>query len=293
MIASSRKKEICGLARDSICEHHGLILPIDPKKVAESVNIAVHSFNPESSDISGFLMQLGNSFGIGYSATIQSVGFQNFTIAHELGHYFIPGHHEALLGSGSHLSRSGYISDDKFEREADIFASEFLMPWKLIDPFVNKGPKGLSVVHKISESCQSSLLASAIRYSEVTKECIVVIVSHQGVVEFMTASEPFRSSSLEWLKRGDILPRELSSSRLGRDHDWVQSGEIAEEGSFLDQWFPRAHHLEVEEDVIGLGSYGRVLTILFMDWSPDEEAEENDSDDDNYIDRWKEGRFRH
>jgi Zn-dependent peptidase ImmA (M78 family) len=293
MISLSRKKEICGLARDAICDHHGLILPIEPKKVAESLNITVLPFTPESSDISGFLMQSGNSFGIGYSATIKSAGFQNFTIAHELGHYFIPDHAEALLGSGNHISRSGYISDNKFEREADIFASEFLMPWKLIDPFVNRGPKGLSVVCQICESCQSSLLASAIRYSEVTKECIVVIVSHQGVVEFMTASEPFRSSNLEWLKRGDNLPNDVPSSRLGRDLNWVQSGEIAEEGSFLDQWFPRAHHLEVEEDVIGLGSYGRVLTILFMDWSPDEEAEEENSDDDSYIDRWKEGRFRH
>jgi hypothetical protein len=66
---------------------------------------------------------------------------------------------------------------------------------------------------------------------------------------------------------------------------------VAEEGSYLCNWFPSAPRANVEEDVVGLGSYQRLLTILITDWDA-EESEEDELGDDDYIDRWKEGRFR-
>ena len=33
-------------------------------------------------------MRVGDQFGIGYSTAISNKGFENFTIGHELGHYF-------------------------------------------------------------------------------------------------------------------------------------------------------------------------------------------------------------
>ena len=49
--------------------------------------------------------------------------------------------------------------------------------------------------------------------------------------------------------------------------------------------------MDVEEDIVGLGSYQRLLTILITDWEA-EEDEEDELEDDDYIDRWKRGRFR-
>jgi hypothetical protein len=49
--------------------------------------------------------------------------------------------------------------------------------------------------------------------------------------------------------------------------------------------------VDVEEDIVGLGSYQRLLTILITDWEA-EEDEEDELEDDDYIDRWKRGRFR-
>lgn len=85
-------------------------VPVRPKDFAQQLDIVVQPFCPPELDISGYLMQVGNSFGIGYSTAIRSVGFQNFTVSHELGHYFIDDHPAAILGGGKHLSRSGYIS---------------------------------------------------------------------------------------------------------------------------------------------------------------------------------------
>jgi hypothetical protein len=78
---------------------------------------------------------------------------------------------------------------------------------------------GFDAVKLLSGRCGSSLLASAIRYTEVTKECVAVIVSHHGLVEFMTASEPFRSGEIAWLPGGWSRPR--IARELGIDRETV------------------------------------------------------------------------
>jgi len=237
-------------------------------------------------------MQLGNSFGIGYSTAIRNEGFQNFTVAHELGHYFIDDHPLAILNDGKHFSRSGYISKDRFEEEADAFATELLMPWKLIEPVIRANTGGFGTIKAIADGCESSLLASAIRYTQVTAECVAVIVSHLGVVEFMTASISFKQiPGLDWLRKRDALPSEAPSKRFSAELDWIKAGHIAEEGGQLSAWFPGACDREVEEDVIGLGSYERLLTVLMTEETAAEE-DENEEGQDDYIDRWKKGVFR-
>ena len=62
-------------------------------------------------------------------AHIDNIGFQNFSVAHELGHYFLPGHIDAVLADGDvHESRAGFASGDRYEMEADHFAATLLMP---------------------------------------------------------------------------------------------------------------------------------------------------------------------
>ena len=46
-----------------------------------------------------------------------------------------------------------------------------------------------------------------------------------------------------------------------------------------------------EEDIAGLGSYGRLLTVLITD-AVREDIEEDTDEDDNYIERWEKGIFR-
>ncbi len=238
-------------------------------------------------------MHQGTSFGIGYSTAIRSVGFQNFTVAHELGHYFIDEHPLAVLGAnGKHFSRSGYISKDRFEEEADAFATELLMPWKLIESIVQKEPGGFQTIKTIANCCESSIVASAIRYAQISKESVAVVVSHLGVVEFMTASETFKMiPGLDWLRKRDCLPSNVPSSRFSTDSGWIESCNVAEEGCDLSTWFPGTDSCEVVEDIVGLGSYGRLLTVLVAENAPERE-DETEPDGDDYIDRWRQGFFR-
>jgi Zn-dependent peptidase ImmA (M78 family) len=75
------------------------------------------------------LLRVHNSFGIVYARHIDNLGVERFSIAHELGHYFLPGHVDAVLGDrDSHESHAGFGSGDCYELEADHFAAALLMP---------------------------------------------------------------------------------------------------------------------------------------------------------------------
>ena len=90
-------------------------LPVDPKAIARSSDIAVWAKHSDVQGVSGMLLRLGNKFGIIYSTQINNRGFENFSIAHELGHYLLPGHVDAVLATtNSHKSRSGSLSRDRY-----------------------------------------------------------------------------------------------------------------------------------------------------------------------------------
>src|SRR4051794_25953591 len=83
-------------------------LPVDPFWIAKKKEIEVMPKQSDTPGVSGFLMRFGDQFGIGYATHIRNQGFINFTVSHELGHYFLPGHPEKLFpnGDGIHCSKS-------------------------------------------------------------------------------------------------------------------------------------------------------------------------------------------
>lgn len=124
-------------------------------------------------------MRVGNSFGIRYAQHIQNEGFIRFTVAHELGHYFLPGHPEKLFpnGDGIHEPKSGFISGDPLERQADSFASALLMPDNLFRKAVDGAGTGFSAIEKLAKQCKTSITSTAIRFAQFTDEAVAVIVS--------------------------------------------------------------------------------------------------------------------
>jgi hypothetical protein len=57
--------------------------------------------------------------------------------------------------------------------------------------------------------------------------------------------------------------------------DNVRKGKRVVSTTTLDTWFDGGGTLELNEEVVGLGDYGKTLTVLWADALPDsEEAEE-------------------
>lgn len=96
--------------------------PICPFEIAKRHAIHVSPKRSSKPGVSGFLMRVGDVFGIQYALHIKNEGFIRFTVAHELGHYFLPGHPEKLFprGDGLHESKSCFISNDPVKHRLTI-----------------------------------------------------------------------------------------------------------------------------------------------------------------------------
>lgn len=259
-------------------------LPVDPVALARRKEILVQPKESLEPGVSGFLMKVGDAFGIGYSTRIDNQGVINFTVAHELGHYFLDGHCEHLLrGTNAvHKSRSGFISDDRFEREADYFAAALLMPEDLFLDALRRAGEGFGAVQTLSAQCRTSITATAIRFAQFAEDPVAVVVSSGTKVEFCFMSDALRAvKGLQWIKKGDSLASRTATAEFNRDPENIAKVRRVEAYSDLDLWFDGAPSVEMKEDVVGLGGYGKTLTVLFTSEPlDDEDGEDQEGEED-------------
>ncbi len=270
-------------------------LPVDPFAIASSRDIVVKPKPDATEGVSGMLLRHGDVFGILYATHIQSEGFQRFSIAHELGHYFLDGHIDYVLPKGSqvHASHAGFVSGDPYELEADNFAAGLLMPERPFKRSLEKCEPGTSTVESMANLCRTSLTATAIRYAELTDDAVAVVVSTGLTIDYCRLSETMKSlRELTWLRKGSPVPINTATARLNANANRVaRSDRAAEEIDVMD-WLGGVRSVKALEEVIGLGSYGKTLTVIVCSSIHDDIEEEEEGDDENsLIERWT-PRFR-
>jgi Zn-dependent peptidase ImmA (M78 family) len=269
--------DTAALAAERVLLERGITtLPVDPIAIAEDVHILVQAKPVSVKGASGMLLRSGDLFAIAFATHIKSEGFQRFSIAHELGHYFLPGHVDAVLGdSGVHESHAGFQSDDPYEIEADHFASGLLMPRKAFTEALRSAGEGLIAIEKLAKQCATSLSATALRYVQCATDPVAIIVATGRRIDYCFMSEALREvEGLDWLKKGEPLPAGTNTFKLATNPDRVVGRDRHEGSTDLQDWFGGSRSLEVAEDVIGLGSYGKTLTVLYGIEIPDDEDQE-------------------
>ena len=267
-------------------------LPVDPFALAASRDILVEG-KPEANDgVSGMLLRHGNSFGIVYATNIPNEGFQRFSVSHELGHYFLDGHIDQLLKAGVHVSRAGFVTADPFELEADHFAAGLLMPEMAFRKEMENHEPGLAAVDALAACCITSRTATAIRYAELSRAAIAVIVSTGGVIDYCFMSDAMKTlPKLSWLRKGTRLPIGTAAARLADEPDQVRAGTTAADETDVRDWLGGATKASVSEESVGLGGYGKVLTVLSSDAIGREEEDEDEAEENELMERWT-PRFR-
>jgi len=239
-------------------------LPIDPIRIAEDQGILVKPMSATQEGVSGMLLRSGNDFAIAYATHIEVEGFQRFSVAHELGHYFSPGHFEQLLQAGVHQSRAGFVSQDPFEKEADHFAAGLLMPRRLFQPEMKKlKVEGLAAICAMREKCNTSLTATAIQYVKYTDSPIAIVVSTGDRVNYCFISESLQElPELDWPRKGSPLPAGTATRMFNQDETNVASGSEEEAISDISEWLGGRWDIELREEIKGFGRYGKTLTVL-------------------------------
>lgn len=253
--------------------------PIDPSHIAAEKGLPIEEQDGFPTDAFGALWRQGNRFGIVVSARCPTEGHRRFTIAHELGHYHIDGHVEQLFarGDGQHLSEGHFRSRrDPMEVEADAFAAALLMPERLARAEVRRLGPSLEAVRRLSAGFAVSLSCAAIRLAALADEAVAVVLARGGAIEWVARSPALWAQggwARQTMKR-ERVPRGSGTRRLTESPTRLAAG--ADDGSELlaCEWFDGAPPgLPAIEEALGLGSYGRVLTVLTFPQLPDPDAQ--------------------
>ncbi|MFC0158343.1 hypothetical protein CDZ97_17245 [Mameliella alba] len=264
------------------------VFPVDPFAIAESEDILVEPKDPGRVGVSGGIIFHDESVGIFYATDIKSEGFRRFTVAHELGHYFLEGHPEEILKTAPiHMSRAGFSQGtSSIELEADHFASGLLMPSKLVGEVIGGSHVGLDGIIALSQLAECSLTASAIRAAKCCDYPMAVVVSSGEKVAYAFLSESFKKlDKLTFLKKGTPLPR-THTLRFNADKQNIRSARSICGQTSLAEWFSCGRHLALDEEVIGLGAYGFTLTVLSSEELADDPDDEAYEEDVTLIESW-------
>jgi len=264
-------------------------LPIDPFAIARRLGIELRPLPPTAGGASGMLLHVGGQFGICYPTHVDSDGFKNFSVGHEIGHYRLPGHLDAVFdGQGRHVSHAGFRSADHYEQEADHFAAALLMPTNLFTAATRRAGEGLKAIEKLADDCGTSLEATAIRFAQTNRDPVAVVRSDGRAIDYAFMSEPLKDfSDLDWICKGMPTPVGSVTATFNSDKGNVERAARAVGKSALQDWFNGPHRQEVVEEVVGLGSYGKTLTVLTGMEPPDELEDEEDDLEESWTPRFR------
>jgi Zn-dependent peptidase ImmA (M78 family) len=192
--------------------------------------------------------------------SIREPGRKRFTIAHEIGHYVLPhhGHAGCLCGSDDVESWAQSIADH--EREANIFASELLVPRALVTEKVRQSHPTFDLIRDIAGTFSTSLTASAYRVMDLTGFRAAIVWSTRGVIRWFKSSDEFDAfvSVGDRVEQGsyayDCFKRKTVPDELKSVHAnlWLVSPEASSDGYVLEHsvWMP---------------FYDSVLTLLYLE----------------------------
>lgn len=116
-----------------------------------------------------------------------------FSVAHELGHYFIPEHREKLMNEGilSFSDGEAVVSGDIYEKEAEFFASCLLMPRKHFLQDIEGEELSFNRVVALADKYKVSITAILLRYMYLSRLPMMIICSRDGLKGWKTKGNSF------------------------------------------------------------------------------------------------------
>jgi Predicted Zn peptidase len=145
----------------------------------------------------GNLIRLNGKGLITISSKITHKGRKRFVTAHELGHWLLHRDIPHFIDDKETL-HDWHNPRSKYEVEANMFASQFLMPSELFKKKCSGQKFSVELLKNLSNYFQTSYTATSFRYSEIGNESIVVIYSQNSRVVWYKPSPDFPFSFYDY-----------------------------------------------------------------------------------------------
>ena len=188
-----------------------------------------------------------------------------FTLGHELGHYFIDEHRNALLaGLPPHPSFIDNPQDNPAEDEANAFAAGLLMPRREFLKAMQQAPTGLKGILELGSTFTVSTQSTALRYVALCGKPCAVVMFRDARKPWWDTSPAMNALGLTRISRNRVL-HDSATGIASRDsknkHNDPHSGT-----TLASAWFAGIHQggkndFLLNESAIRLGNFG-VLTLL-------------------------------
>jgi Zn-dependent peptidase ImmA (M78 family) len=185
-------------------------------------------------------------------------GRRRFSVAHELGHWFLHGD-----VSQFHVCTEGdlrnYIGSNQ-EAEANTFASELLMPTPLFKPACWGIEPGIASIKELADKFGTSLTSTAVRFVEENKENCIVVFSENSQVSWWRAKE---GMSDLWIEPRQKIHSDSAAWECFHDGVAVTTMQRVPANS----WFKSLRYgkrMEIYEQSMKLGKLPLVLSLLWV-----------------------------
>ena len=185
-----------------------------------------------------------------------------FTFAHELGHYFLDNHRNALAQglTLSHPSFTGFVSENLAEKQADYFASCLLLPRTRIKEDCFKRKFEFKLIQELSKKYQTSITATALRYSTIGCSPIMVAYCINNSIKWYWQTTGFPFWSLKFGK-SKVPENTVVGEYFSKKRKYTTS-EIV----YADDWFDIRFDKDRERQVLEHCVYGYNGSVLSIVW---------------------------
>jgi hypothetical protein len=162
-----------------------------------------------------------------------------FTVAHELGHFFIDEHRNALLaGKPAHYSFTDQPADNPVEAEANHFAASLLMPTTEYRNALLETRPGLCGIIDTASTFNVSVQSSALRFTAISRRpCAIVMIRDTGKTWWYISPE-LRLSGYQWMLKvkSESIPTDSATGKAMQNSTF-SFGPIHQNGTIASAWF--------------------------------------------------------
>jgi hypothetical protein len=272
-LSPQQKEELAELAEAVLDEHPVDSGPVDPAGIIGAKGLRL-VFGHYREAFDGLLRHRTGRFTVFCNlARVEAKKSPRakFTLAHELGHYFIPSHRNALRSglAPHHPSFCEYESKLFVEQQADCFASNLLLPRsRFVTEARKKGATGgLKTILSLSSHFGTSVTATAIRYATLAVSPCVVIKWNGDRYGWKWLSEDAFAAGYRKTIEDKASVVDGSATASAFDGDKLPSEGFFRKATTAAFWFPFVAHgsqkdILLHEHAMSLGRFG-VLTFLY------------------------------
>ena len=249
--------DLVALVSESFLRRFGLDSRDRLTEIAEEFGMNVLYRPAESYDGALLRIREAQRGCIVINSRIREESRKRFTLAHEIGHFVLPGQQEVSAPCKQQRIENWDADLYRPELEANRFAAEILMPRGLMAEFVQSEPS-LESIRSIARLCGTSLTASAVRLITLTPHRAAVVWSQNQKILWSKQSAGF----VRWIRKGEVRENSFAAQCYRKQSVPDQLAPVPASAWLYEKGLREG--AQIWEQSVGLKNYGAVLSLLVI-----------------------------